>query len=207
MNKNFYNSLNFSTFLHLLLQDIKKKRKKFSYLPDILLLVICQLFCFLYRAAVISNWSLVREMCNRITSSYLVRIKLHFYQFLFFFFLFFILIYIFFRIASERSQLRKYCFQNYIKSAVVEQVSISQIKFFFLFSLLLLYFISLANIRMIFTNNQLLQILRKMKYIMKFIDTLQYVSSTINSCSFRIQSGLNLNHIRGIREQSKHTSS
>lgn len=95
-----------------------------------------------------------------------------FISFSFFFFLFFILIYIFFRIASERSQLRKYCFQNYIKSAVVEQVSISQIKFFFLFSLLLLYFISLANIRMIFTNNQLLQILRKMKYIMKFIDTL-----------------------------------
>lgn len=95
-----------------------------------------------------------------------------FISFSFFFFLFFILIYIFFRIASERSQLRKYCFQNYIKSAVVEQVSISQIKFFFLFSLLLLYFISLANIRMIFTNNQLLQILRKMKYIMKFINTL-----------------------------------
>lgn len=56
-----------------------------------------------------------------------------FISFSFFFFLFFILIYIFFRIASERSQLRKYCFQNYIKSAVVEQVSISQIKFFFYF--------------------------------------------------------------------------
>lgn len=207
MNKNFYNSLNFSTFLHFLLQDIKKKRKNF-----LIYLIFCfQLFASYFAFYIVQQLLAIGRSLEKcaIELQILIWLELNctFISFSFFFFLFFILIYIFFRIASERSQLRKYCFQNYIKSAVVEQVSISQIKFFFLFSLLLLYFISLANIRMIFTNNQLLQILRKMKYIMKFIDTLQYVSSTINSCSFRIQSGLNLNHIRGIREQSKHTSS